>query len=212
MGYSVPEHFAALKRLGPTIHHRRSFAPVAACYGELWPVEDCDAEPRCCLAQRLRAASFTDPLADRAMLRTDAPVSLSSNCCARARAWLFWAAALGAGVLWALVPSLFYSRAARPTAAGAGDRPRIAARHRSRPAARLLAGGDRVPPRRRVRRLSAVAGLRRRHLLGGVHARPPHRRRRARGAGGAADGRHFGVRRCRPRISAPASSRCRSGR
>ncbi len=34
MGYSVPEHFAALARLGPTIHHRRSFAPVAACFGE----------------------------------------------------------------------------------------------------------------------------------------------------------------------------------
>jgi ribonuclease HII len=34
MGYSVPEHFAALERLGPTVHHRRSFAPVAACYGE----------------------------------------------------------------------------------------------------------------------------------------------------------------------------------
>ena len=30
MGYGVPEHFAALARLGPTIHHRRSFAPVAA--------------------------------------------------------------------------------------------------------------------------------------------------------------------------------------
>ncbi len=29
MGYSVPEHFAALARLGPTIHHRRSFSPVA---------------------------------------------------------------------------------------------------------------------------------------------------------------------------------------
>ena len=29
-GYSVPEHYAALARLGPTIHHRRSFAPVAA--------------------------------------------------------------------------------------------------------------------------------------------------------------------------------------
>ena len=29
MGYSVPEHFAALDRLGPTIHHRRSFSPVA---------------------------------------------------------------------------------------------------------------------------------------------------------------------------------------
>src|SRR5215207_1965711 len=35
MGYSVPEHFAALTRLGPTIHHRRSFAPVAALLGEL---------------------------------------------------------------------------------------------------------------------------------------------------------------------------------
>jgi ribonuclease HII len=34
MGYSVPEHFAALTRLGPTIHHRRSFAPVAEAYGE----------------------------------------------------------------------------------------------------------------------------------------------------------------------------------
>jgi ribonuclease HII len=35
MGYSVPEHFAALTRLGPTIHHRRTFAPVAAQYGDL---------------------------------------------------------------------------------------------------------------------------------------------------------------------------------
>jgi ribonuclease HII len=29
-GYGVPEHLAALQRLGPTIHHRRFFAPVAA--------------------------------------------------------------------------------------------------------------------------------------------------------------------------------------
>ena len=34
MGYSVPEHFAALARLGPTIHHRRSFSPVALSYGD----------------------------------------------------------------------------------------------------------------------------------------------------------------------------------
>lgn len=34
MGYSVPEHFAALARLGPTVHHRRSFAPVAARLAE----------------------------------------------------------------------------------------------------------------------------------------------------------------------------------
>jgi ribonuclease HII len=32
MGYSVPEHLAALKALGPTVHHRRSFAPVAAFF------------------------------------------------------------------------------------------------------------------------------------------------------------------------------------
>jgi len=30
MGYGVPSHLAALDRLGPTIHHRRFFAPVAA--------------------------------------------------------------------------------------------------------------------------------------------------------------------------------------
>ena len=34
MGYSVPEHFAALARLGPTVHHRRHFAPVADAYDE----------------------------------------------------------------------------------------------------------------------------------------------------------------------------------
>ena len=30
MGYGVPAHLEALHRLGPTIHHRRFFAPVAA--------------------------------------------------------------------------------------------------------------------------------------------------------------------------------------
>ena len=40
MGYSVPEHFAALDRLGPTIHHRRSFAPVAALLGLTLPELD----------------------------------------------------------------------------------------------------------------------------------------------------------------------------
>ncbi len=34
MGYGVPEHCRALVRLGPTVHHRRSFAPVAAAWGE----------------------------------------------------------------------------------------------------------------------------------------------------------------------------------
>jgi ribonuclease HII len=35
MGYSVPEHFAALAKLGPTVHHRKSFAPVAERLAEL---------------------------------------------------------------------------------------------------------------------------------------------------------------------------------
>ncbi len=30
-GYPTPEHLAALRRLGPTSEHRRSFAPVARC-------------------------------------------------------------------------------------------------------------------------------------------------------------------------------------
>jgi ribonuclease HII len=34
MGYSVPEHFSALDRLGQTVHHRRSFSPVALALGE----------------------------------------------------------------------------------------------------------------------------------------------------------------------------------
>jgi ribonuclease HII len=35
MGYSVPEHFKALDQLGVTIHHRRSFRPVAAALGDI---------------------------------------------------------------------------------------------------------------------------------------------------------------------------------
>ena len=34
VGYKSPAHFRALKALGPTPHHRRSFAPVRACLGE----------------------------------------------------------------------------------------------------------------------------------------------------------------------------------
>ena len=41
MGYGVPEHARALTLLGPTVHHRRSFAPVAAAYGALAAAIDC---------------------------------------------------------------------------------------------------------------------------------------------------------------------------
>src|SRR5205807_9692658 len=43
MGYSVPEHVEALGRLGATIHHRRSFAPVALVLGEAVIETDADA-------------------------------------------------------------------------------------------------------------------------------------------------------------------------
>ena len=33
IGAAAVEHFAALGRLGPTIHHRRSFSPVAGALG-----------------------------------------------------------------------------------------------------------------------------------------------------------------------------------
>ncbi len=44
-GYCVPEHRQALVRLGPTIHHRRSFAPVAAAYLVNGDPEAIDREP-----------------------------------------------------------------------------------------------------------------------------------------------------------------------
>jgi ribonuclease HII len=44
-GYSVPEHYAALARLGPTIHHRRSFAPVAASLGDAVAADADEIQP-----------------------------------------------------------------------------------------------------------------------------------------------------------------------
>jgi ribonuclease HII len=42
MGYSVPEHFRALAKLGPCAHHRRTFAPVALAAGEMPLGEELD--------------------------------------------------------------------------------------------------------------------------------------------------------------------------
>jgi ribonuclease HII len=36
-GYAVPEHREALDRLGPSIHHRRFFAPVIAARQKHFP-------------------------------------------------------------------------------------------------------------------------------------------------------------------------------
>jgi ribonuclease HII len=45
MGYSVPEHFEALNRLGPCVHHRRKFAPVAALLGVTIDIVEVDETP-----------------------------------------------------------------------------------------------------------------------------------------------------------------------
>jgi ribonuclease HII len=36
-GYAVPEHREALDRLGPSVHHRRFFAPVVAARQKHYP-------------------------------------------------------------------------------------------------------------------------------------------------------------------------------
>ncbi len=103
---------------------------------------------------------------------------------------VFWTVALTQAALWTLMPALFYSAPPGDVPLAARHRPRIRARQLSRAAAGVLARRDRLPPRRRVRALRAGASLHRRHLLGGVHARPPHRRHPPCGARRAADGRH----------------------
>jgi ribonuclease HII len=40
VGYSCREHFAGLNRLGPTVHHRRSFAPVMRLFEPGLPLEE----------------------------------------------------------------------------------------------------------------------------------------------------------------------------
>jgi ribonuclease HII len=55
MGYGVPEHLKALSQLGPTIHHRRSFAPIAQFYGEADIAEVADETDSRLPLQRLRA-------------------------------------------------------------------------------------------------------------------------------------------------------------
>ncbi|GEP61490.1 ribonuclease HII [Reyranella soli] len=43
VGYARPEHLAALNRLGPTTHHRRSFAPVRMVLEPSLPLEEAAA-------------------------------------------------------------------------------------------------------------------------------------------------------------------------
>ena len=55
LGYGVPAHLKALSQLGPTVHHRRSFAPVARLYGEADIAEAAEETESRLPLQRLRA-------------------------------------------------------------------------------------------------------------------------------------------------------------
>ena len=185
MGYSVPEHFHALNRLGPTIHHRRSFAPVAAFYGEtgveltvtdlplaVRVVTTCGFLPRSSADWRAEfrrkhrcvgGGAASSPRGGFGAMHIDVLVRRTAAH-APAHAVLDHGGAAG-GAVDARAGAVLCG-AARPAAAGAGDRPRIPVRHRIRSAAGVLARGDRLPPGRHDRRLFAVAALHRRRRSG----------------------------------------------
>jgi ribonuclease HII len=54
-GYGVPEHLEALNRLGPSVHHRRLFAPVVAAREKHQPIS---VEPRSVAVERPVEAEF----------------------------------------------------------------------------------------------------------------------------------------------------------
>ena len=93
MGYSVPEHFAALDRFGPTIHHRRSFSPVAIALA-WWKATRTTRSPPYCLSSR--AALYGTPVPPLASGGGDAVRAYGARCStfpstlkpsARARCW-----------------------------------------------------------------------------------------------------------------------------
>jgi ribonuclease HII len=47
VGYARPEHLAGLRRLGATVHHRRSFAPVRMVLEPGLPLGAASLDPRC---------------------------------------------------------------------------------------------------------------------------------------------------------------------
>lgn len=63
MGYAVPEHLAALSRHGPTVHHRRFFAPVAAARAKHEGVPPAQIElPALDLPENIAVAELADAI------------------------------------------------------------------------------------------------------------------------------------------------------
>ena len=105
-GYSVPEHFDALNRLGPTVHHRRSFAPVAAAYGDP-AAEAKHGRLTCCLssAGALSLPVCPAPGSTGPMLYVSIFVELIRSRPALA----VWIAVILQAALWFLLPAIFYT-------------------------------------------------------------------------------------------------------
>ena len=152
-------------------------------------------------AARIACNRCAGPARDRGLDVHALPSPCSSSCCARDRACVFWVAALTQAALWTLVPALFY-------AAPPGDLPLVLAIGHE-----FQLGTDFGPPlafwlAEVAFRIGGMFGVYLLSqicivvdLLGGVRARPRHRRRASRGAGGAADGRASRCSRCRRPIS-----------
>ena len=106
-GYSVPEHIDALARLGPTIHHRRSFAPVCCLRrpGERGNARDCAG-----LVASLGLRPYLWRLVpSRSRVGLMLYVSIFVELLRSRPALAVWIAALVQAMLWFLVPVLFYA-------------------------------------------------------------------------------------------------------
>ena len=150
MGYSVPEHFAALAAARP---HGPSPPFFRAGRRRLRRAGDCRATLN--PASRVAALAAVASAAMSGRLLLHARSRPAGRRCStsplfvellRARPRLvFWVAALARPRCGRWCRRCSIAAPPGDAAAGARDRPRIPARHRSRPAARLLAGRDRLP-------------------------------------------------------------------
>ncbi len=115
MGYSVPEHLAALARLGPTQHHRQSFAPVeAARRGAFWRLHTgCPLRLTRALhrAQSARLSRRHQRPPNPDMLY----VSIIFELLRSQPRLVFWLMTLVQAALWWITPSLLLCRAAWQT-------------------------------------------------------------------------------------------------
>ena len=188
-GYAVPEHREALDRLGPSIHHRRFFAPVVAAREKHEPGTIVEPDLFAVETQIDRRKSFGRPseagclggsralsnvreqgrLTDRRRAFRTFHAFHLPGCRTDPRPAAAGGLARGAAAGGAVADpaDAALSQPARRSRHRAGVRPGISGRHRSRAAAGVLARRHRVPRRRqpRVRRLSAGADLRGRDVL-----------------------------------------------